>query len=95
MHGEYSTVCGHHVMMNLKDHDIKITIDIKHANIPVITDFFVSSKGKGNFVPQLRPSLDHSYLRKLDLFGAFRTRGIYCYSPIEKRVDAAKSEFGH
>ena len=37
MNGGYSTVRGNNIMMHLKDHDIRISIDIKHDNIPVIT----------------------------------------------------------
>ena len=43
------------------------------------------------FETQLQSSLDHSNLIKLGLIIDFRTRLIFNYSPIEKRVDALES----
>ena len=59
MHGGYSTVHVNHIVMHLKDHKIKITINIKNSNNPDKTDFSVSSKDKEKFRPKLWSALDH------------------------------------
>ena len=95
MHGEYSSVYSHNVMMHLKDHEMNISIYCKHANIPVITDFFVSIKTREKCVPHMWSNLDHSSFSNLGLFGGFITIGIPYYLYIEKRVDAVDSEVEH
>ena len=78
MHGGYSTVHGHHVIMHLKDHEINIPIDSNRVNLPVTTYFFAISKEKEKFGPQLRSNLDHYDIRKLNFFGDFITRENFC-----------------
>ena len=86
MHGEYSSVYSHNVMMHLKDHEMNISIYCKHANIPVITYFFVVSKEKEKFGPQLWSSLNNSDIGKLDSFGYSITRGISNYLPNGRKL---------
>ena len=78
-------------MIHLKDQNIKIPIDSKHRNLPVIKKYLVSSKEKEHLRPQLRSALAHSDLSKMDFFGDFRNRSICHYPTIENRVDAAES----
>ena len=49
MNGGYYTVHGYHVMMNPKDHYIKIPTYIKHVNIYVTTDFLWVVRRKNSF----------------------------------------------
>ena len=66
MYGGYYNAHGNNLILNLEYHDIKIPIYCKHANIPVIIYFSVSSKERESFGPQLWSVLDHYDLIKLD-----------------------------
>ena len=85
-HGGYYSVHVNQVMINLKDHEIKITTNSKNSNITVITDYFVIIKEKEKYVPQFKSALDHSDLSKLYYLDILEPKGFAIIRPLRREL---------
>ena len=68
-HGGYSRINGDSVEMNMKNNNIFIPIRREQAILPIVFDYYVTTKQKNEVGPHIRSAMAYSNLLSLDLFG--------------------------